>query len=105
MACKCTEDYTYEGNVRIGRNRVMCQECLDAQIISQKNRELQQKQAEIQALELANLRKLYDKEDLTAVNEQRLSLRSDIGVLVSDIDLAKTVMLEATKSTEIVKEL
>jgi hypothetical protein len=34
--------------------------------------------AEIQALELKNLRKLFDGEDLTAVNAERAKLRADI---------------------------
>lgn len=29
MACTCKEDFEVIGNVKIGRNRVMCQECID----------------------------------------------------------------------------
>jgi hypothetical protein len=34
--------------------------------------------AEISALEIKNLRKLYDGEDMTAVNAERMRLRSEI---------------------------
>ena len=36
------------------------------------------KKAEISALEIKNLRKLYDGEDMTAVNAERMRLRSEI---------------------------
>ena len=37
-----------------------------------------QKKSEISALEIKNLRKLYDGEDMTAVNAERLKLRNEI---------------------------
>ena len=37
-----------------------------------------QKKSEISALELKNLRKLYDGEDMTVVNAERLKLRNEI---------------------------
>ena len=39
---------------------------------------LNQKKAEVSALELKNLRKLYDGEDMTAINAERLKLRNEI---------------------------
>jgi hypothetical protein len=39
---------------------------------------IQAKKAEISALEIKNLRKLYDGEDMTAVNAERLKLRNEI---------------------------
>ena len=39
---------------------------------------LNQKKSEVSALELKNLRKLYDGEDITAVNAERLKLRNEI---------------------------
>jgi hypothetical protein len=37
MACTCTEDKEVIGNVTIGRNKVTCQECIDAQVLQEKN--------------------------------------------------------------------
>lgn len=39
---------------------------------------ISQKKIEISNLELKNLRKLYDGEDMTAVNAERLKLRNEI---------------------------
>jgi len=39
------------------------------------------KKAEVSALELKNLRKLYDGEDMTAVNAERIKLRNEIKAL------------------------
>jgi hypothetical protein len=85
MACTCKEDYEYQGNVRIGRNRVMCQECIDANERSDKQRQLQEKIVAIRELELANLRKIYDGEDISAVNAQRLAIRGEIQALNQSI--------------------
>lgn len=42
---------------------------------------IQAKKAEVSALEIKNLRKLYDGEDMTAVNAERLKLRNEIKAL------------------------
>jgi len=78
MACTCTEDKEVVGNVIIGKNKVTCQECLDAQALQDKAERKREKQAKLQALELKNLRKLFDGEDLTAANAERLQLRTEI---------------------------
>ena len=92
MACQCTEDkFLYDQNTKtetpwdgvaqgiiIGRNRVMCQECIDQNAKSEKERQKQEKAAQITALELKNLRKLFDGEDLTAVNAERAKIRAEI---------------------------
>jgi hypothetical protein len=78
MACTCTEDKEVIGNVIIGRNKVTCQECLDAQALQEKKERKANRQAKLQELELKNLRKLFDGEDLTAVNAERLTLRTEI---------------------------
>jgi hypothetical protein len=92
MACQCTEDkFLYDQTTKtetpwdgvakgiiIGRNRVMCQECIDNNAKAEKERQIQEKAAQITALELKNLRKLFDGEDLTAVNAERLKLRNEI---------------------------
>ena len=77
--CTCTEDKEVLPNgVIIGRNKVTCQECLDARALYDKAERKQIKQAKLQELELKNLRKLFDGEDLTAVNVERLKLRAEI---------------------------
>jgi len=95
MSCSCTEDkFLYDQNTKtetpwdgkaqgiiIGRNRVMCQECIDQNAAQEKQRQIQEKSAQIRQLELDNLRKLYDGEDVTAVNTQRLAIRADIQAL------------------------
>jgi hypothetical protein len=102
MACKCTQDFftgdgeliadpsSYKG-VMVGRNRVVCQECLDAAILMQKNRDIQEKKQALNQLELANLRKLYDGEDLKAINAQRLALRSDVAIKTSEVEALVSV--------------
>lgn len=42
---------------------------------------LRNKKAEVSALEIKNLRKLFDGEDMTAVNAERLKLRNEIRTL------------------------
>ena len=42
---------------------------------------LMMKKCEIRELELKNLRKLYDGEDMTAVNAERVKLRNEIKAL------------------------
>jgi hypothetical protein len=44
---------------------------------------LEKKKLEVSALELKNLRKLYDGEDLTAVNADRAKLRKEINALTT----------------------
>jgi len=78
MPCTCTEEFEQIGKVRIGRNKVTCQECLDANAKMEKEQRKQEKQAKLQELELKNLRKLFDGEDLTEVNSQRRAIRSEI---------------------------
>jgi hypothetical protein len=51
MACTCTEDKEVIGNVIIGRNRVICQECLDSAELERKNRAKQTLLAELKDLE------------------------------------------------------
>ena len=92
MACSCKEDkflYNQETKTEtpwdgvatgiiIGRNRVMCQECIDNNARQEKERKKQELAAEIQALEVKNLRKLFDGEDVKAINAQRAALRVQI---------------------------
>jgi ATP-dependent protease Clp ATPase subunit len=78
MSCTCTEDKEQIGKVIIGRNKVTCQECLDNNVKQEKQRRKQEKQAKLQELELKNLRKIFDGEDLTEVNAQRSAIRSEI---------------------------
>jgi hypothetical protein len=40
--------------------------------------DIQAKKAEVSALELKNLRKLYDGEDISSINAERLKLRNEI---------------------------
>lgn len=82
MACTCTEDKeVLPGGIIIGRNRVMCQECIDQNARMEKERLKQDKANQITALELKNLRKLFDGESLTEVNAERLRLRNEIKAL------------------------
>lgn len=95
MSCTCTEDkFLYDQTTKtekpwdgvakgiiIGRNRVMCQECIDNNARMEKERQKQEKAAQITALELKNLRKLFDGEDLTAVNAERARKRQEIQAL------------------------
>lgn len=95
MSCTCTEDkFLYDQTTKtekpwdgvakgiiIGRNRVMCQECIDNNAKAEKERQKQEKSAQITALELKNLRKLFDGEDLTAVNAERARKRQEIQAL------------------------
>ena len=92
MACSCTEDkFLYDQTTKtetpwdgvakgiiIGRNRVMCQECIDQNAKQEVERQKQEKASQITQLELKNLRKLYDGEDITAVNAERIKLRNEI---------------------------
>lgn len=78
MACTCTEEYRYEGTTKIGFNKVTCQECLDAFELFKKRQHKARKQAELQELEIKNLRKVFDGEDLTTLNAQRHALRQEI---------------------------
>jgi hypothetical protein len=92
MSCSCTEDkFLYDQTTKtetpwdgvakgiiIGRNRVMCQECIDQNARQEKERKTQELASQITALELKNLRKLFDGESLTEVNAQRLGLRNQI---------------------------
>jgi hypothetical protein len=92
MSCSCTEDkFLYNQTTKtetpwdgvakgiiIGRNRVMCQECIDQNAIQEKQRKIHEMASEISALEIKNLRKLYDGEDMTAVNAERAKLRAEI---------------------------
>ena len=82
MACTCTEDKEVIGNVTIGRNRVMCQECIDRNAADEKKRQVQEKSAQIREIELSNLRKLYDGEDMKEINAQRSALRAEIQKLI-----------------------
>ena len=105
MACTCTEDFEQIGNVRIGRNKVVCQECLDREALRKKEEELQEKKQAIVQLELANLRKLYDGEDLTAINIQREAIRADIVKATADVvTLTDALKPVAVKPVEIVEE-
>ena len=64
MACQCTEEFEVIGKMRIGRNKVTCQECLDKQALDEAKRKeaedteklIQNKIREqaISALKLAN---------------------------------------------------
>jgi membrane-bound ClpP family serine protease len=97
MACTCTEDkFLYDQTTKtetpwdgvakgiiIGRNRVMCQECIDNNARMAKEEAKQQKASQITALELKSLRKLFDGESLTEVNSERLKLRNEIKALES----------------------
>ena len=76
--CTCTEDKEVIGNVIIGRNKVTCQECLDAQALAEKERQKQELSAQLSELERKSLRKLFDGEDLTTINAQRLAIREQI---------------------------
>lgn len=92
MACSCTEDkFLYDMETKtekpwdgvakgiiIGRNRVMCQECIDNNARMEKERQKQEKAAQITALEIKSLRKLFDGEDMTLVNIERKNLRQQI---------------------------
>jgi hypothetical protein len=97
MSCSCTEDkFLYDQTTKtetpwdgkatgiiIGRNRVMCQECIDNNAKAEKERQKQEKANQITALELKNLRKLFDGEDITAVNAERAKLRKEINALTT----------------------
>ena len=78
MACNCKENFEVIGNVKIGRNKITCQECLNKQEQFDRARLKAEKQSELNALEQKSLRKLFDGEDLTEVNAKRLELRSAI---------------------------
>ena len=45
---------------------------------AEKAEEIEHRKLDITALEIKNLRKLYDGEDMTAVNAERLKLRREI---------------------------
>ena len=97
MACQCTEDkFLYDQTTKtetpwdgvakgilIGRNRVMCQECIDNNAKAEKERQKQEKASQITALELKNLRKLYDGEDISSINAERAKLRKEINALTT----------------------
>ena len=38
MACTCTEEFEVIGKMKIGRNKVTCQECLDKQALEEAKR-------------------------------------------------------------------
>jgi hypothetical protein len=79
MACSCTEDKeVLPGGIIIGRNRVMCQECIDNNAKAEKERQKQDLVGQLNTLEAKSLRKLFDGEDLTDINAQRLALRNQI---------------------------
>jgi hypothetical protein len=92
MACTCTEDKflynqatqteePWDGvaqGIIIGRNRVMCQECLDNNAKAEKEFQRQELIGQLNALEAKSLRKLFDGEDLSVVNAERLKLRNEI---------------------------
>lgn len=42
MACTCKEDFEVVGNVKIGRNRVICQECITANLARKKQEQQQE---------------------------------------------------------------
>jgi hypothetical protein len=48
---------------------------------AEKKELLEKKKRDVDALEIKNLRKLYDREDITAVNAERLKLRNEIKAL------------------------
>ena len=67
------------GNEYYGVNDCVRVEILDpTQEELDKAEALMMKRAEISQLELKNLRKLYDGEDITAVNAERIKLRNEI---------------------------
>ena len=59
-------------------------DCVRVEILDQTQEECERievinnKKSEVSALEIKNLRKLYDGEDMTAVNAERLKLRNEI---------------------------
>lgn len=83
MACTCKWRYEEQGNVKLGYRDETCQECLDSAAVQAKEEQIQQKAAQIRQIELDNLRKIYDGEDIKDVNTQRLALRAEIQTLTT----------------------
>jgi hypothetical protein len=77
MACTCTEDKeVLPGGVIIGRNKVTCQECLDAQERQKKQQRKQELLAQLSDIE----RKIYysQLDGATAWVESKMAVRAVI---------------------------
>jgi hypothetical protein len=77
MACTCTEDKeVLPGGVIIGRNKVTCQECLDANVRAQKAQRKQELLAQLAEIE----RKIYysQLDGETAWVESKMAVRAAI---------------------------
>jgi len=81
--CSCTEDKEVIGNVIIGRNRVTCQECLDAQAKWEKERQRQELRAQLLPLEQGIFYSEMDGDFDWAKKkkEQRLAIKAAIAAL------------------------
>ena len=89
MSCTCTEDFETIGNTTIGRNKVECQECIDARsaIDAQKaiDDEILEKKNYLDSTDYIILRQseqnTLSSEDFNAIKVLRQAARDRINVL------------------------
>jgi hypothetical protein len=86
MACTCTGDKEQIGNTIIGRNKVTCQECLDAQVLIDKQRRVQEIDGLLTQIDLKSIRGLREgnKSKTDVLEAQAVVLRNERNELTKE---------------------
>lgn len=83
MSCSCTEDFEIIGNVKIGRNKVKCQECIDADALQEKEVLRRDIMVQLNALDLKAIRPLMEGDTvrIADLNAQKAVLRAQLNAI------------------------
>ena len=83
MACTCSYEYSYEGNVVLGRNRVMCQECTNNNAAQGKEARKREIMTELLNNDLKIIRAITENDNARINNHKntQASLRAELAGL------------------------